>query len=341
MKKILDQQAYIFCSQLAIVLKTGIPILDGLQVMDNKDIDGRVMKQIQEEVALGQPLSKALRKVDCFDEYVVSMVEVGEQSGRLDQVMESLTEYYERNIEMRQKVSDAVNYPFMLTIIMLIVIFVIVTKVLPIFRNVLHSIGGDLSPLAKSLMNVGTMIGKYGAALSIVMVSVIVVIVGYIIVMQRIRPTQDPFDILLFRKVRRKLAISRLTYALNLLLSSGCDIQESIALLPRLVKDKHTLIKLEKCQEAIANGERIESALLDSELYEGLYGRMLYVGFKSGSGEVVLKNIVDLSDKDVNDAIVRYLNIIEPVMVLTLSFVIGVILLSVMLPLFSIMATLG
>lgn len=341
-KRMKDQEAYAFCMQMALILKTGIPILDGLQVIDNTDMDTILLSQLREEVSLGHSLSQALKTVDCFDHYVINIIEVGEKSGNLDEVMEALTTYFQRNIDIKEKVKETISYPFFLTIIMLAVIGIIIIKVLPIFQNVLHAIGSELTPLAKTLMNIGTIIGQYGFYIAIIVVIGFILLAGYIYFLQRKKGNSgDPFDNFLFKRLKETIALSRLTYALNLMLSSGYDIQEALTLLPGLVHNTSTLKKLESCQEAIARGDRIEEALMNSKLYEGIYAKMLYVGFKSGNGENVLSNIATLCQEDINNTTIRYLNIVEPAMVVTLSIIIGIILMSVMLPLISIMTTIS
>lgn len=340
-KKMHDQEAYAFCSQLALILHTGIPIIDGLQVMDQGDMDSQLIHQIKESLILHGTLSKALEELNCFDHYVLSMIEIGERSGNLDEVMDALSSYFKQNMEIREKIKEVVSYPLFLLLIMIVVIGVIVIKVLPIFQNVLHALGTELSPLALTLLTVGTAIGQYGFCILCVLIGLIGFFLVYRYYQHRKHGYHDPLQSIFFRGIGDKIAVGRLTYALNLLLSSGCDMQGAMALLPGLVDHPKTLQRLEACQQLLAKGERLEDALMESQLYEGLYAKMLYMGFRRGSGEKVLKEIAELCDQDIDRAVTHYLNIVEPAVVITLSVVVGIILMSVMLPLLSIMSTIS
>jgi type IV pilus assembly protein PilC len=142
------------------------------------------------------------------------------------------------------------------------------------------------------------------------------------------------------KKMNYSISQAQLTYALSLFLSSGYDLAEAMKYLPEVIDDKVVKDKLLKCKEDIEKGENFEDSVKKYKLYEGMYLNMIQVGFKTGQGDTVMKKLTELYEQEVYLSISKFLNIVEPSIVIVLSVIVGVVLLSVLLPLVSIMASL-
>lgn len=341
--KLTMSEKYMFCNQMAMILESGFSLNQGVTMvyeeMDDKNIKGvlqEVAKYLDEQVSF----SEAIDLTKAFDDYMVNLVKVGETSGNLDDVMQSLSEYYARIDDITNKLKQALTYPIILIIMMVVVVGIIVFKVLPIFKDVLNGLGSDLSSYANSFMEFGQIFSLI--CFAVLLVLVIVIIAGYLYqcvthvnVLSNV--VQKSF---LTRKLSRALNKAQITYALSLFISSGYDLQEAMKFVPKLVDDKQLRANLEKCNEDLINGDSFVEVIKKYQIYQGMQLNMIQVGFKTGQVDIIMKQLSNSFQEEVSRAIDQFLNIIEPTIVTLLSLVVGIVLMSVMLPLISIMSSL-
>ena len=341
--KLTMSEKYMFCNQMAMILESGFSLNQGVtmvyEVMDDKNIKGvlqEVAKYLDEQVSF----SEAIDLTKAFDDYMVNLVKVGETSGNLDDVMQSLSEYYARIDDITNKLKQALTYPIILIIMMVVVVGIIVFKVLPIFKDVLNGLGSDLSSYANSFMEFGQIFSLI--CFAVLLVLVIVIIAGYLY--QRITHVNVLSNVVqksfLTRKLSRALNKAQITYALSLFISSGYDLQEAMKFVPKLVDDKQLRANLEKCNEDLINGDSFVEVIKKYQIYQGMQLNMIQVGFKTGQVDIIMKQLSNSFQEEVSRAIDQFLNIIEPTIVTLLSLVVGIVLMSVMLPLISIMSSL-
>lgn len=341
--KLTMSEKYMFCNQMAMILESGFSLNQGVTMvyeeMDDKNIKGvlqEVAKYLDEQVSF----SEAIDLTKAFDDYMVNLVKVGETSGNLDDVMQSLSEYYARIDDITNKLKQALTYPIILIIMMVVVVGIIVFKVLPIFKDVLNGLGSDLSSYANSFMEFGQIFSLI--CFAVLLVLVIVIIAGYLY--QRITHVNVLSNVVqksfLTRKLSRALNKAQITYALSLFISSGYDLQEAMKFVPKLVDDKQLKANLEKCNEDLINGDSFVEVIKKYQIYQGMQLNMIQVGFKTGQVDIIMKQLSNSFQEEVSRAIDQFLNIIEPTIVTLLSLVVGIVLMSVMLPLISIMSSL-
>lgn len=341
--KLTMSEKYMFCNQMAMILESGFSLNQGVTMvyeeMDDKNIKGvlqEVAKYLDEQVSF----SEAIDLTKAFDDYMVNLVKVGETSGNLDDVMQSLSEYYARIDDITNKLKQALTYPIILIIMMVVVVGIIVFKVLPIFKDVLNGLGSDLSSYANSFMEFGQIFSLI--CFAVLLVLVIVIIAGYLY--QRITHVNVLSNVVqksfLTRKLSRALNKAQITYALSLFISSGYDLQEAMKFVPKLVDDKQLRANLEKCNEDLINGDSFVEVIKKYQIYQGMQLDMIQVGFKTGQVDIIMKQLSNSFQEEVSRAIDQFLNIIEPTIVTLLSLVVGIVLMSVMLPLISIMSSL-
>lgn len=337
--KLTMSEKYMFCNQMAMILESGFSLNQGVTMvyeeMDDKNIKGvlqEVAKYLDEQVSF----SEAINLTKAFDDYMVNLVKVGETSGNLDDVMQSLSEYYARIDDITNKLKQALTYPIILIIMMVVVVGIIVFKVLPIFKDVLNGLGSDLSSYANSFMEFGQIFSLI--CFAVLLVLVIVIIAGYLY--QRITHVNVLSSVVqksfLTRKLSRALNKAQITYALSLFISSGYDLQEAMKFVPKLVDDKQLRANLEKCNEDLINGDSFVEVIKKYQIYQGMQLNMIQVGFKTGQVDIIMKQLSNSFQEEVSRAIDQFLNIIEPTIVTLLSLVVGIVLMSVMLPLISI-----
>ncbi len=334
-----------FCSQLALIVKAGISVQEGIGIMAEDAADPRgkeILEGIFSHVEEGRQLYFALKETGCFPKYMVDMVEIGEASGRLDEVLDSLSAYYEHNESIMKSIKQAVTYPAVMILMMAVVIVVLVVNVMPIFNQVFLQLGSEMSVFSQGIMNFGSLLS--GCALWVVAV-ILLLILTFILM----RNTQGGrkilsrwYDSCIFtRKLSAKIAAGRFASAMSLMLASGLDLDQSIDMTSQLIENEKIRAKISALKKQMAAGSTFAESVVKAELFSSVYARMVVVGFKTGSVDAVMNKIAKRYEEEVEDRISHILSILEPTLVAILAVIVGMILLSVMLPLMGIMTSIG
>lgn len=344
--KILDaSDISLFCAQVALILKSGIPLYDGIGAI-YENVESRKGKEqfreIYEKVSQNGTLYEALKDSSLFPDYMVRMVHIGEKAGKLEEVMESLSAYYEREDSIVKKVKGAVVYPFILLLMMTVVVGVLLTRVLPIFSEIFSDLGSQMPQTATTLMNIGLSFGKYALIIILVLLACFFVL----FLLARTDRGKAAFDRFfnksrLFKRLSDKIALARFASIVALMISSGFDTDGALEMVSFIVKNPRVNKKVEACREMMENGVSFTEAMMKTEVFAGIYLRMVSVGFKAGALDTVMQKLSRLYEEEVDEDINNAVSVIEPVMVAVLSVIIGAILLSVMLPLMGIMSSMG
>lgn len=335
-----------FCMEMYLIIRAGIPFSEGVGLLRDDEPDSNrrtILDQLHQRLELGEPVAASMRAAGGFPVYVVEMVEIGQRTGHLERVFHALAGYYERMETLQKGLRNALTYPAVLMSMMLVVVLVLLVKVLPIFQEVFHQLGAELSPAAKVLMAVGQFLGRYG----LVFLAVLLIGLAAGAILLRNEARKEAFATWLRIKsekweISRLIASSRLADALVLTLSSGMDIDDSLDMAMHLVPNASVQEKITQCKrEMLLENKSFAEASLASGLFAPLYCRMMAVGFRAGSIDSVMEEVARRCAEAVDDKLESMLNRIEPTMVIIMSLLVGLILLSVMLPLMSIMTAIG
>lgn len=334
-----------FCMEMALCLKAGISLNEGLFMLAADETDKELKEMLDglyKSMDGGASLEESMKKAECFPKYVIDMVEIGTKTGRLESVLRALSAYYTRQEQITRSIKNAVVYPFVLMFMLLLVVGVLVTKVLPIFNDVFNELGAQMSPVAVSIMNFGTGITKYAA----VILAVVVVLIIIAVVISAVPSLSLKFvtfwnKITSNRKISKKIASARFASGMAMTLASGLDTDESLDMVERITENPAMIARTKKCRELMKSGELFVDAVAKADIFPSLYCRMLSIGFKTGTADTVMEEIASRSEDDVNEDIESVINKVEPTLVIIMSLIVGLILLSVMLPLMSIMTTIG
>lgn len=333
-----DEQLYEFCTSMAMVLEGGLSPQECLEVILCSNDALQLRKDIEElleEIKEKGSLYACVKNKEYIDTYAKKTIQIGEISGNLDQVMNELSLYYERNDELKRNVKEALMYPMILLVMMWCIVALIIWKVLPIFTKVLNNMGAILNASSQTMMDFGSIF----AIISFVVLSMIMLAaIGLYLSRKRSQSTLLS-RFILTRKLYHNITMAKMTYAFSLFVSSGYDVEEALNYLPGVIDHPGMKEKLAQCISLVKEGDSFLDAMQKVKLYEGIYANMLFTGFHSGKSEEVLKKVSALYERDVDNSISVFLNTIEPGIVILLSIIVGVILLSVMLPLMSIMTS--
>ena len=321
------QSRHMLFLQFGLILQAGYGLEQGLHLiaeqLDEQELKTLVCR-LNEEREKQPTLADAFAACEVFDDFTIHMISIGEISGNLDEVMLSLADYYQRMDEMSNQLRQALSYPMILLLMMLCVVGVVAWKVLPLFQDVLRSLGSDLSTQAVMFM----------------LTAGLIVFLLYAKRQKEDAATLFLFHSPFFKKLRHISLLAQLTYALAMLLRSGIDLREAMQYACSLLPNCEIIDKLQACVQGMNEGESFCDVIRKEQLYEGLALNLIEIGFTSGKGEAVMQQLSDEYQQEVSHKTEHYLNVIEPIIVLLLAVIIGVVLLSIMLPLVSILSSL-
>ncbi len=333
-----------FCSQMAMILHSGISAMEGISLMLEETSDGeetKLLKLMDETLQSTGSFYEALTATEAFPDYMLHMVQIGEYTGKLDEVMDALASHYEREASISQSIKNAVTYPLIMVFMMLLVILVLMTKVMPIFNQVFQQLGSEMTGFSKAILDFGTAINNY----SVVLIAVIVLFVVLILYFTKTKNGRESFAsfssrFAWTRVFSEKLAACRFASGMALTLSSGMSPEESLNLVAKLIHNDSFTSKLDTCKEDLDKGEDLYRSLLNAGIFSGIYARMTSIGSKTGVLDEVMQEIADKYQEEIDQKFTNIIATLEPTLVIILSLIVGMILLSVMLPLMGIMSSL-
>ncbi len=344
-KKLTAPEINTFLSQTALLVQAGITPFSAMEILlsDTRSTDGRAL--IEEIIATckeGEPFYEALRRTEAFPDYCIHLIKLGEQSGNLDDCLSSLAAYYEKEENIKESIKSAITYPLVMIVMMFLVIFVLMTKVLPIFNQVFSELGNEMTGIAGSLLHLGEALNRYSG------VGVFILVVLFILVYGSLNiPVMKEKALFLLahfpatKGFMQKFACQRFASGMAMTLRSGIDTFASLDMVKELVGNEEMEKKIAKCKEDLKKGDNLSDALVNSGIFNNMHSRMVNVGYRSGNIDVVLRKIADQYEKETDQKLQSIISVLEPTLVIILSVIVGLILLSVILPLMGIMSSIG
>lgn len=342
MGKLNNQELITFCDQLHLVIRSGISSLEGIAIMredavtpSGRSILDNVYEGIEETGSLGEAVSAS----GAFPEYMVHMISLGERSGKLEEVLAALASYYAREENIGRSIRSAVTYPLVMLGILFVVVIVLMTKVLPVFEQVFAQLGTSMNGISLEILNIGKMMNRSATAFIIVLI-VVAVLCAFFAGTKKGRSASMHF-LQSFgpgKAAAEKIACARFADGMSLTLGAGLDMDESLALISGLVGNKKFRGKIESCRAMMQDGKSLSESMQETGIFPGIYAHMASVGFKTGTLEEVMRKIADNYEQEIDAKIQNTVSVLEPTLVSVLAVIVGIILLSVMLPLTGIMS---
>ena len=326
-----------FCDQIALMLSSGMTLRDGVEMLAEDETREKAKKHpyndlLQTVEETGSLYTALKEQEDSWPQYMIEMVGIGEETGRLEDIMVNLSEYYQREGRIRGAAVSAVTYPMVLGVMLVVIIGILLWRVLPVFRRVLTSLGADAGG-GSAMMRIGTAAGWIVLA----MIVLVVIAGGAVAILLKTRHRAKVLNFLKnllppVKKVTEKLSSARVAGILGLMLSSGFPMENALEMAPAALTDEDAIAKVNTVREHMMQDETFSDALAQSGLFADFHNRMLKVGAVSGHEPQVMTKIAEIYEEQVEDDLGRLISIIEPTLVALLCVVIGAILLSVMLP---------
>ena len=327
--------------ELYLITDSGISINNGISMLMEAEKDPlrhELLNEINRELEAGEYFFHALDKTSAFPHYAVKMVETGEKTGRLDNVFNSLSLYYERQEQIRLSMKNATLYPLILILMVLFVMLIIVTKVLPVFNDAFLMLGTSMGSLATTFFRAGLFINKNIIIFSVILVALVGMGI-FLITADMPRKKIRSF----FKNTKLSMAVATASFAsaMSLCLKSGTDIDYALEMAEDLCRETALEEKIIICRKKISEGASFPEAVAAVELLSPLYCQMIKVGFDTGSSDIIMEEVSKRSQETASNAIDGLLVKVEPILVALMSLFIGLILMSVMMPLMTIMTSIG
>jgi len=340
-----DYELSVLFKELSLLLHSGVSVGDGLLVMaeGEKEPLKSTLISISQDILSGTPVFKAFDNSALFNSHVVGMINVGEKTGSLEKCLSSLSAYYQKKDIMDTSVKNALVYPVFLLFLMVFILSVLIIKVLPIFESVYISLGSRLTGFAAILLELGIIINRFLPVIIVLFVISFILLIMYLYNLNIQKKVNNIFAIVSKNSnITKKINNSFFAYALYVSLSSGLNIDESLELSAKLMRDNNASYKrYQSCISDIKNGVSISSAMSRYEILPSYASRMLEIGIKSGNSDSVMEEVADRLNYEAMLSIEEHVGKIEPLIVLSCSIMVGIILLCVMIPLINIMSVIG
>ena len=334
------------CLSLGMMLHAGVGPADGLSLMAEDEEDGAIkelLKDMAAEADMGIPLDQVFKDTESFPDYVCSLLTVGEESGRTEEALNALSNHYETQAAINQRLRTALLYPAILLLIMLAVIVVLLVYVLPIFNEVYTQLGASLTGVAGGLLSLGQGLGKLMPVLCVVLGIIVALIIAF--------AASGSFREKLLTWYRGKfgdkgisgqLNMARFAGALSMGISSGLTPEDAIQLSTSILEGIPTAqARCKDCLEKIMNGANLSAAMNEAGLLPKAECRLLETGIRAGAGDTAMEQVARRLAESSEYAVEAKVGQVEPAMVIVCSVLVGLILLAVMMPLMHIMAVFG
>ena len=338
--KVKGKELSIFCRQLSTLVNAGVNVLDALSdvsEMVQNAYFSRVLMKICEEVKGGKDLSAALLAYPkIFNNAFVSMVRVGEKSGQLAKVLKDLAEYTESSVKLRAKIKAAASYPIFVGTFFIIVFFGIVFILIPKFEDMFSSFGAELPLPTRMVMKTSHF---FVDNLVFVLLFFAILFVVFKILTKspegKRKWHQFFFKIPIFAPIYMKIIFARFFQTLSTLVQAGVDIITSIEIATTTVNNTYVTNILDNIRNTIIAGEQFSECMDRYQLFPKMVVRMTAVGEKSGQVQEMFSKITDYYTDEVDATVASLSSIVEPILIIFLGFVVGVAVIALYLPIFS------
>lgn len=344
--KIKSQHFVIYLRQFSTLLKAGISVVDATSILADQTSSKQLqsaLKSIEEDLRAGNPFSEAAEKNrKVFPPLFTNMVKAGEVGGNLDEILDRLANYYEKQHQTRQKVISALMYPAVIGAISIIVVVFLLSFVVPTFADMFRSFDSELPAITQMVLSAGDIFRMIWWIFPVLLIALMI---GYKVIQEN-RQYKYYFDyftlkIPIFGTMLQKAALARMTRTLSSLFSSSVPILQAITIVERVVGNEVVASVIRQSRTSLEKGESIAGPMEAHWIFPPLVTQMVYVGERTGNLDTMLDKVADFYEMEVDTATERIKSLIEPMMIVILAGVVGLIVASIAIPMFDIFDKVG
>jgi type IV pilus assembly protein PilC len=331
----------VFSRQFATMVNSGLPILRALAILaqqiESKSL-ANVVGEVRVEVERGSSLSAAMAKhPKAFNNLYVAMVRSGETGGVLDSVLLRLADQLEREVELRRRIKSAMTYPVVVLFLVTMILAAMLLFIVPQFKTIYAELQGTLPLPTRILLAVSDAVRHYWYI-------VLLVVVALVIVLRRYKKTErgraqvDAFKLRVpvFGSLFHKVALSRFSSTLSILLRSGVPVLQALDIVSETVNNKVLTRAVMDVQSSVKEGESISRPLGKHKVFPPMVVHMLSVGEETGAVDSMLEKVAEFYDAEVTAQVDALTSLIEPLMIAVIGGAVGLAVIALYLPMFNI-----
>ncbi|WP_042459212.1 type II secretion system F family protein [Neobacillus dielmonensis] len=334
------QDFVIYLRQFATLLKAGVTIVEATAVLaaqtESKALK-KALLDVEQELREGNPFSGAVSKHDkIFNSMFINMIKAGEVSGNMDTTLERLADDFEKQHQTREKVKSALTYPAAIGILAIAAVIFLLTFVVPTFVEMFEQQGAELPAITKFVLAAsGFMQSKWW----LILIIVVAIVIGFVFV-KRNRQSKYYLDYAtlrmpIFGKMVQKAQLARMMRTLSTLFSSSVPILQAMSIVEKVVENEVISRVIRQSRDSLEKGRSMTEPMLDHWAFPPLVTQMIIIGEGTGALDAMLSKIADFYEQEVEAGTDRLKSLIEPIMIVFLSGIVGVIVMAIMLPMFS------
>ncbi|OBT17444.1 MSHA biogenesis protein MshG [Vibrio sp. UCD-FRSSP16_10] len=327
----------IFCRQMYSLTKAGIPLLRAIRGLTT-DASNKQLKQALEEVGdeltNGRSLSASMQlHSSVFSPLFVSMISVGESTGRLDQALLQLSNYYEQELETRKRIKTAMRYPVLVLSFITLAMFVLNIKVIPQFASMFSRFGVDLPLPTRILIGTSNFFVEYWTLLLAIMVGLIFAFQAWISRAEgREKWDRMRLKFPVVGDIVNRAQLARFSRTFSLMLQSGVPLNNALALSAESMDNKYLEARLLEMKSAIEAGSAISAAAKNTGIFTPLVQQMISVGEETGRIDELLIEVADFYDREVDYDLKTLTARIEPILLVIVAGMVLILALGIFLP---------
>ncbi|MBP1888760.1 type IV pilus assembly protein PilC [Clostridium moniliforme] len=339
-RKIPKKDISIFCREMYFSLTSGISIVQSLEIV-KEQIENKKLKNILynvfDDIKRGRMLSDAFKQYDDLPNLFIYMLQVGEETGRLDEVMGNLADYYNNQYKQEKKIKNALIYPKFLLCFSLIVVSILVAFVVPIFVQNLLSANEVLPVPTKIVIWISSFIKNKWMYIIAFLIVISILKIFILNKNKKYIYFKDRFIVnsKFIRTISMQIFTSRFARTFSILFGGGVNVTRCIEICADVIGNEFIKSRLLQSKEFISNGSSIAEGLGMENTFPKMLIQSIRVGEESGTVEEILKKASEFYDSEANFALEKLSNLVEPIMIILLAFLVGFVVISLVLPIFS------
>lgn len=338
-KKFGDKQKESFYAELGTLLDAGVDIRTGLDIIETeqrKKKDKLLIQKLKEDVVQGLSLSQALQKHKDFTEYEYYSIQIGEETGKLSLILKELSLFYKKKVKQRMQMVSAMTYPIIVLSFATVAVIFLLRFIVPMFRDIFSRFGSDLPALTEAVISASDFIGNNFYYLLLI---ILLIIIGTRFVRQkewyRKYKTAIILRIPVFGATIKKIQLSRFSQAMSLLAASKVPLVRSIQLVKKMVTFYPIQSSLDQIEKDIVQGKPLYESLSQFKIYNKKLVSLIKVGEEVNQLDRFFEKINDQYQDEVEAQSKALSSLMEPILIIFLGIVVGIILVAMYLPLFS------
>jgi type IV pilus assembly protein PilC len=328
------------------MINAGLPLIQCLDLLAQQEQNkafSKIIRSVKEDIEGGTSLTVALKKYpDIFDDLFVNLIAAGEAGGILDVILERLSAYMEKAMKLKARVKGAMTYPISVLVISFSVVALLLLKVIPVFKTMFESMGGQLPGPTAFLIDASNFTKNY-------FLYIIAIIVIIFVAFKRFYKTDKGRLIVdslvlkapIFGDLLKKVAVAKFSRTLSTMMSSGVPIMEGLAIVSKTSGNVVVENALLKTRQSIAEGRSIAEPLAETGIFPPMVIQMISVGEATGALDSMLSKIATFYDDEIDVAVDNMTALLEPVMMVFLGGVVGGMIIAMYLPIFKLASVIG